>query len=148
MDIKIIQNYVSKARRIIETNLKVFILKQPAVFEAFPKGTCGVTSEIIGTWLISKGIEGVEYVNGKRWRKGRHETHGWLEIDGLIIDITSDQFKPDGLGPVYIGSDRKFHDTFQNQQHKMPNLSFVSSDVYPSFLELMRHFETDLQEPK
>lgn len=61
---------------------------------AFPRAACGHAAEMLGVYLRETlGIE-AEYVlkdfyaaDGE-WTGG----HAWLEWDGLIIDITGDQF--------------------------------------------------------
>lgn len=65
-----------------------------AAITDFPRGACGHASEMLGRHLrATLGIE-PEYVlrdfyaPGGAWLGG----HAWLEWDGLIIDITGDQF--------------------------------------------------------
>lgn len=57
--------------------------------QSFPHAACGNASVLLGEWLIRKGIKGVEYVSGS---SDEIKSHAWLECDGLIIDITADQF--------------------------------------------------------
>lgn len=77
--------------------------------QSFPHGACGNASVLLGEWLIRKGIEGVEYVSGG---SDEIKSHAWLECDGLIIDITADQFGT-GMPPVFVGRNRRFHDLFK-----------------------------------
>lgn len=56
-------------------------------FENFPNGCCGNASQIMARYLSSRGYE-VEYVGGLR----QANTHGWLECQGIIVDITAYQF--------------------------------------------------------
>jgi len=67
--------------------------------QSFPHGACGNASVLLGEWLIRKGIEDVEYVSGS---SNVIKSHAWLECDGLIIDITADQYGAD-MPPVFVG---------------------------------------------
>jgi hypothetical protein len=62
---------------------------------AFPTGACMDASDLLGTYLSERGYGTFERVCGER--RDPHDatsrqTHAWLERDGLIIDITADQF--------------------------------------------------------
>ena len=103
------------------------------IFRDFPLGCCGVCSELLGHFLIHNGIE-TNYVCGN-YRDGnfeRTQSHAWLEtMDGVIIDITGDQFKYDDVFlnyniPVYIGECDDFHGLFEvhpRDVHKSYELS-------------------------
>lgn len=60
----------------------------------FPRGACGHAAELLGRYLRDELGVTAEYVlrdfynDDGSWRGG----HAWLEYDGLIIDITGDQF--------------------------------------------------------
>ncbi|BBE50944.1 hypothetical protein OYT1_ch1387 [Ferriphaselus amnicola] len=66
--------------------------------QSFPRGACGNASVLQGEWLGRKGFKGVEYVAG---RSDEINSHAWLVCDGLIIDITADQFDM-GMPPVFV----------------------------------------------
>jgi hypothetical protein len=63
--------------------------------------------------LVDHGISGFDYICGTRGSRadGTWTTHAWLHRDGLIIDITADQFE-DGPGAVLIVEDSTWHDAF------------------------------------
>lgn len=62
-------------------------------WRAFPKGACGDTCLVLGQFLHEAGYEGVEYICGNKYREdGRPYSHAWLRYEGLIVDITADQF--------------------------------------------------------
>lgn len=129
MNIDLLQTYVRKARVVLDNHHNDL---NKNFFGNFPYGTCGNTSDMLAKWLQSKNIRGIEYVCGKRGTS----SHGWLQLDKLIIDITSDQFE-DGLGPVYVGKDRIFHDTFLNQKFSEPKMANALYESYSKFYELM-----------
>lgn len=70
----------------------------PAHLQSFPRGCCGVVSELLGDYLNAQlGLQ-VEYVCGEQ----DGGSHAWLELNGVVIDITGDQF--DGRPPVFIAA--------------------------------------------
>ena len=73
-------------------------------FRAFPMGACGDTCLLLGTYLHELGYGRVDYVFGQ---KGR-QSHAWLEMGDIIIDITADQFEKD-IDPVLITRDKRWH---------------------------------------
>ena len=40
----------------------------------------------------------------------------WLERDGIIVDITADQFSGEISNPVLVTNDHSWHDTWPEQQ--------------------------------
>jgi len=86
----------------------------PTKFRLFPKDMCEFSSNLLGRYLAENGFKHVRYILGRRALSCSpgDEMHAWLEIDGIIVDITADQF-PDGLGPVIVTRDTKWHARFQ-----------------------------------
>ena len=89
-------------------------------FEKFPYGQCGNTSDILAQYLIDNGIDPIIYVNGTYYGDDfeDRQSHTWLDVKGLIIDITADQFKyykkPLTCDiPVYIGPKTEFYQLFE-----------------------------------
>lgn len=60
----------------------------PMHIQGFPRGCCGIISELMGDYLNTLGIGEVFYVCGMK----DGASHAWLEVDGLIVDISGDQF--------------------------------------------------------
>ena len=120
-----------KARKVMENHKHEL---DDSLFDKFPIGACGNTSFIFGKWLKEKGFKEVKYVVGyrKKWK-----SHAWLEINGLIIDITADQFE-EGMEPIFIGKNRDFHDTFENQVKSEPTTRTIK-EVYEIFYNLMQN---------
>jgi hypothetical protein len=57
-------------------------------FRDFPRGSCGDAASLLGTLYIDNGLPAFQYTLGYL---GQH-SHAWLERDGLIVDVTADQF--------------------------------------------------------
>ncbi|MFF5085039.1 hypothetical protein ACFY36_49045 [Actinoplanes sp. NPDC000266] len=90
---------------------------------AFPHGSCGDTCELLGQFLIDSGLGEWRFSAGVR----NHSlaTHAWLEQDGLILDITADQF-PEIDEPVLLTRDRVWHDQFSLiERHRTANLEYL-----------------------
>lgn len=85
----------------------------------FPNGCCGLASELLGHFLLEHGIES-DYVCGDyiQHDKDIYQSHAWLKLeDGIIIDITGDQFKNRDEffnydKSIYIGPMDDFHNLF------------------------------------
>jgi len=62
----------------------------------------------LGEWQLHSGVR-LDDVTGAA------PTHAWLERGSLLLDITADQFDvlPLHLGPVFLGTDRHWHDQFE-----------------------------------
>ena len=72
-------------------------------WRTFPKGACGDTCLVLGQILHEAGFKGAEYVCGNKYRDdGKPYSHAWLRYDGLIIDITADQFPEVGSKVIVI----------------------------------------------
>lgn len=101
--------------------------------ENFPKGACGIASDLLGEYLREHGIKST-YVCGWKISSLPNETsqsHAWLIVDGLIVDITGDQFQKDTEyysynQRVYVGEKDLFHTLFKvclNQVHQFRGLT-------------------------
>ena len=94
-------------------------------FRKFPVGQCGYTTEMLAKYLASKGYTQMIYETGAYfWEDSYtnidHEPnqHTWLCVDGLIVDITGDQFKHYDKPlrndtPVYVGPKTPYFDLFE-----------------------------------
>ncbi len=62
--------------------------KRPITMRHFPLGSCGDANLLLAKFLQENGFSGIDYVCGN-W--GR-ESHAWLEIGEVVVDIAADQF--------------------------------------------------------
>lgn len=73
----------------------------PMHIQGFPRGCCGNISELMGDYLNTVGIGEFFYVCGMK----DGASHAWLEVDGLNVDITADQFSDRFcIDPAELGS--------------------------------------------
>jgi len=89
----------------------------PITFLDFPRGSCGDAAQVLGRHLKEFGHEGFQYVLASRGdqRDNSWHSHAWIERQGLIVDITADQF-PDFPHKVFVGTESPFHSTFEIEE--------------------------------
>jgi hypothetical protein len=83
----------------------------------FPAGSCGDATPLLGTYFIEEGLGTFTYVLGERAAdniNGRH-SHAWLEADGVIVDITADQFVENDQKVIVTGHS-DWHATFERDE--------------------------------
>jgi len=106
----------------------------PITFHEFPRGSCGDASLILAKHLKDNGQKGFAYVCGMR----DGHSHAWLERDGLIVDITGDQFA-DNEDPVCVSRRSAWHAQFEIDREDLSDI-----DLYDDFtrFNLGAAFET------
>lgn len=70
------------------------------VLSRFPAGCCKTATFLFVMWLREHGYAGpAAYCDGHRRSGANLMSHGWLDVDGLTIDLTAAQFSdaPDAL---------------------------------------------------
>lgn len=78
----------------------------------FPKGCCSWATWFLGHYLkFENGLEPVE-IQGTRLSRDGMQNHAWLEVSGLTVDITSDQFE-DCASPIYGVVNSLWHQTWK-----------------------------------
>ncbi|CAN7705915.1 hypothetical protein [Mesorhizobium sp. LjNodule214] len=85
----------------------------PIGLKLFPRGACGDACLILGAALQDKALGNFRYVCGLTHKDGGNESHAWLVGEGLIIDITADQFM-DGMPAVFVESASDWHDRWDD----------------------------------
>ena len=64
------------------------------MFLQFPRACCGTATELLGQYFLENGIK-PKYVCGNRYFEDpeeRTQSHAWLLIGDLIVDITRGPF--------------------------------------------------------
>jgi hypothetical protein len=106
-------------------------------FRDFPAGCCGNTSLLLGAYFSLNGLGDFDYVCGMRGR----QSHAWLEKDGIIVDITSDQFK-EGT-KVYVGTVNSFYKKFREERRyawdaSLDGGSMQTDRLYPAYRAIIK----------
>ncbi len=64
----------------------------------FPRGVCGTASDVLAEYLYDLGYSNIQYVYGM---VGETDcSHAWIEICGVAVDVTSDQFDVHSEGVI------------------------------------------------
>jgi len=129
-----IQNVLFKFRDAIENTNRGFL---PITFRNFPSGACGDTCQILAEHLKGMGFGDFFYISGKREDS---RSHAWLEKDGFVIDLTSDQFNELDM-PVYYGPINDWYRSFSEESRSLAGYTlFQFDDETPKIecLELMK----------
>lgn len=105
MDLELISKLATEFRNSIE-QLEFEEYGESCWFSDFPRGCCGDTSDLFIKHLKQYGVKS-QYVWGMRGK----QSHAWIEIDGLIIDLTADQFEEIKV-PIMVTFDQSMHSSF------------------------------------
>lgn len=82
-------------------------------FRDFPRGNCGDAAELVGRVLNEALNCDGQYVCGCGHPQLRAtQSHAWFEIEGVIVDITYDQFDATGLSGWVFPSGSGWHSAF------------------------------------
>lgn len=98
----------------------------PITFHEFPRGACGDATLILAKYFKDNGQEGFVYVCGMR----DGHSHAWLQRDGLIVDITGDQF-PDNDQRICVIRGSVWHAQFEIDRESSSDI-----DLYNDFTRL------------
>lgn len=104
------------------------------IFSRFPRGCCGDVSSLLGQYLLENNIKS-NYVCGNRYFKNQEEgmqSHAWLVVDRMIVDITGDQFSNKKSyynydKRVYVGAGDLFHELFEVEDRNVREFYGIES---------------------
>ncbi|MFJ7005820.1 hypothetical protein [Pseudomonas putida] len=72
---------------------------------------------LLAAYLTDSGFPGAMRVHGEYGgRSGKILSHVWLSLDGLIIDITADQFEEFAFPPLLLLESSQFHESFEIEE--------------------------------
>lgn len=109
MDIDLVKRLATNVRMALESTKD----NLPFPMLGFPKGACGDASLLLGAFFADNGLPEFQYVCGERGAQddGTWTSHAWLESEGLVVDITADQFE-DAQEKVIVAYDSSWHSQF------------------------------------
>ena len=136
--IESITYYATKFRKAMEKAHYNNEFARIVTLASFPRGSCGISSELLHHYLSEKGIKTKIVCKTYYDENDPSETtsHAWLEYEDIIIDITGDQFKYYPLyncfdKPVYIGKLDSFHKIFSVEGPKVDfNEDYYDKSIY------------------
>lgn len=118
-------------------------------FTNFPRGCCGITSELLAKFLYDNGYrKKITYVSATFYDlELENPPHAWLVIEeNIVLDITGDQFKwyPEPLRfeePVYVGPYNQFYNAFEEQLREECGNCRIDNVKYHSFMSRQELYE-------
>lgn len=150
-----LEKYVYSFRKAIDKAKKEGLFYKDISFHSFPTGCCGDASDLLGHYLLEKGIP-TRYVCGTYHGNNEwdDQSHAWLQYgDKTIIDISGDQFRfADEFynfdNPVYIGPNNRFHRLFKSSKTERDTvyLQELGAICYPRLISLYNIIISELEE--
>ena len=115
-DAAVIRDAAASFRAMLDALDERDKLSLPIGFRDFPRGSCDPASQVLGRYLRDKlTIEPLTTVTWGARLSGTPafalDSHRRLESDGLVIDVTADQF---GQEPIVVTRRSRWHQSFQN----------------------------------
>ncbi|MCU7652182.1 hypothetical protein ODJ80_05090 [Acutalibacter sp. LFL-21] len=120
-------------------------------FRKFPIGQCGNTSDMLAQYLIENHIGPIELVSGIYYADDPNypddrQSHAWLLVKGVIIDITCDQFKFHNTplkcdNPIYIGPMSDYYRQFDTSHAEIYWHQGLDKN-WPHYNQLRSTYET------
>lgn len=107
-------------------------------FYKFPDNCCDMTCDLLSQYLNENDIETVQI-------KGVHKDdpqlyHVWLQtVDGIVIDITADQFlnkfgMPKDINSIHVGKkEGSIHKVFCKNRQYEANTEFIGAGIIDMF---------------
>jgi len=139
---KEIKSDIGRIREVLESFQKEDFHSGSSFYHSssFPRGCCGDSTNLLGLFLKEKYGQDALYVEAKGLGDNRDLSHAWLLIDGVIVDITGDQFNDIGyeVEPVVISDTSDFHDLFHNVKSYSLNAESLKGTAIASVLSKVR----------
>ena len=120
--------------------------RAPGFLPHFPEGCCSWATWMIGHFLKFEMCQSVEEINAERASLSGTLPHAWLSADGIIIDITSDEFE-DSEARVIVSRNSDWHKTWSIVQtieiqridtYDKIGIDRRPSDIYESLVTSLR----------
>lgn len=90
---------------------------KPFWFKDFPSGTCLDSCLLLIRWFAENKLNSFTIVKGSR----NGSSHAWLEKEGIIIDITANQFE-DNYSEVMVTRDKSWHLQFEEERRTIETI--------------------------
>lgn len=145
---KELTSLVTQFRKAIDAAYAAGKFENDILFKRFPNGCCGDAVDLLGQYLLGNDIDSV-YVCGNYYFKDPElnaQSHAWLMVGDLIVDITGDQFKHNNEflsydKSVFVGKSDEFHSLFQvkaRDVHPFTGIDNLGCFAYPRLSALYK----------
>ena len=105
----------------------------------FPNQCCNIACDVLGFFFYDWGADNVSQRCG---RITTDQNHCWLVVDGMIVDITADQF---GQPKIIVSRESPWHDRLEIKRDtritKRACEERINSDRESAAVELYRKFK-------
>lgn len=134
----------SEFRRAIE---QARAERAPGALPYFPVGACRMTSRLLAQHLAARpagaSLGEARLVSGILPGSEPPARHYWLEVGGVVLDLTADAF---GEAPVVIGSPTPFHRSLaeRTEQDAGEALSSLTEDEASRLMQQLAAIEARL----
>lgn len=79
-------------------------------FENFPRG-CADACILLAEYLIDSGYDTPTYVSGELVETTPLRSYSWIELNGVVLDITADGFDPNAP-KIIVAKNSAWHNRF------------------------------------
>jgi hypothetical protein len=83
----------------------------------FPHRCCHHAAKLLGIYLFDRQLGLFQVIAGRRGER-QGEEHVWLECDGVVVDITADQFTDWPGGRVLVARSSAWHSKWDRPRRK------------------------------
>jgi hypothetical protein len=119
---EIVCSLASRFRRAIERSNPA--TSSLATLREFPRGACADASLLLAKYLQVNGCGQSVFVLGER----RGDRHAWLQLEGVTVDITADQFDDQEAG-VIVAAESPWHCPFNGRIHNVADFCLYAPDT-------------------
>jgi len=105
IDINSLTNIANQFRKKFEST---DLSQAPGFLSGFPEGCCSWATWMIGHYLKFELMENVLEIQGERFSDDGTDNHAWLDVGGIIVGITSDEFN-DSEERIIVSNNSDWH---------------------------------------
>lgn len=117
----------------------------PYVLDAFPAGSCGVASLLLGSYLHDEGFGRFAYVIGEHQDASGWHSHVWMQQGDVVVDITADQFS-DKDERVIVTRDSAWHASLRHDSDGVADFRLfdqeTEQDLRPTYDVILARMPT------
>ena len=129
------------AKRVRDAICRILPCDLAPELSNFPRAACGSTVLILNAVIEHELGSSGQYVAGVR--STDEQSHAWLELDDLIIDLTANQFS-DVTESVIVTRDREWHDQFREITRPSARLMEYDPETRERFEKLLQRIRAFL----
>lgn len=140
MTVEIAEEKLQQAAADFRKALDMLPKDEPSWFKTFPEKTSHRVCRILAQHLIQSGYANIFICSGNvlvdysvdkdtSYYEEPNTFHAWLEVDGIVVDVTADEFY---AGPVIVSANPNWHNnnfTERRERNKVIVLSLKEDET-------------------